>query len=338
MLSSAEIYSYLNGGYSFPDIYKRNFYPASQGGSFTLKAAAMGTAQNARSIEFRLGNTVLGTMNLSGFEAKAATYNNLPLSAIPNGVGSFIIKNLCANGNDRVAVSYMDITYPRLYNFDNQQTFEFELPASTTNRYLEINNFNRGSATPVLYDLTNQRRYVASISSTGVIRFALPYTESTTSYVLLSEDASAITYTGSLQQRNFVNYSANSLQGDYLIISNSALYTPVGGSNPVEQYRLYRSTVTGGGYNAKVYDIDQLEDQFAFGIRRHPLSIRNFLRYSRQSFSTAPKFAFIIGKGVSYQDYRFQQQQYYADRLNLVPTFGYPGSDVLLAAVGTSPY
>ena len=338
MLSSAEIYSSLNGGYSFPDVYKRNFYPATQGGNCTVKAAAMGTAQNARNIEFRLNNNVLATLSLSAFEAKALPSTSVPLTYIPNGVGSFIIKNLSANSNDRVAISYIDITYPRLYNFDNQTSFEFELPASTTNRYLEINNFNRGSATPVLYDLTNQRRYVANISSTGVIRFVLPATGATTSYVLLSEDASAITAPAAMQQRNFVNYSIGSLQGDYLIISNSALYTPVGGSNPVEQYRLYRNSTSGGAFNTKVYDIDQLEDQFAFGIRKHPLSIRNFLRYARQSFSAAPKFAFIIGKGVSYQDYRFLQQQSYADKLNLVPTFGYPGSDVLLAAVGTNPY
>ncbi len=337
MLSSNEIYSYLNSGYSFPEVYKRNFYPYAQG-SCTLKAAAMGTALNARSVEFRLNNNLLGTMNLNTFEAKAQTYTNISLSSIPNGVGSFIIKNLCANANDRIAVSYMDITYPRLFNFDNQTSFEFELPASATGRYLEITNFNRGTVLPVLYDLSNNRRYVADVNAAGIIRFALPYTEAATSYVLVSENASVITNVASMQQRSFINYSAASLQGNYLIISNSALYTPVGGSNPVEQYRLYRSSASGGTYNAKTYDIDQLEDQFAFGIHKHPLSIRNFLRYARQNFSAAPKFAFIIGKGVSYQDYRPQQNQPYADQLNLVPTFGYPGSDVLLSAVGSNPY
>ena len=40
---------------------------------------------------------------------------------------------------------------------------------------------------------------------------------------------------------------------------------------------LYRSSPAGGGYNAKVYDIDQLIDQFAFGIKTHPYSIKNFI-------------------------------------------------------------
>jgi hypothetical protein len=48
----------------------------------------------------------------------------------------------------------------------------------------------------------------------------------------------------------------------------------------------------------KVYDIDQLIDQFAFGIKSHPYSIKNFILYALNNFSTPPKFVFLIGKAL----------------------------------------
>lgn len=138
----------------------------------------------------------------------------------------------------------------------------------------------------------------------------------------------------SLQQENFVNYSLAANQGDYLIISNSALYNNGSGVNNVDLYRAYRSSSTGGGFNAKIYDIDQLVDQFAYGIKKHPLAIKDFIQYVANTFTVKPKYVFLIGKGITYNDYTVNQSGPYADKLNLVPTFGNPASDILLS----SPY
>jgi hypothetical protein len=72
------------------------------------------------------------------------------------------------------------------------------------------------------------------------------------------------------------------------------------GTNPIEAYRTYRSSTAGGSYNAKVYMIDELIDQFSFGIKFHPLSIRNFLRFARANFSSEVKQVFLVGKGLNY--------------------------------------
>ena len=45
-------------------------------------------------------------------------------------------------------------------------------------------------------------------------------------------------------------------------------------------------------YNIKVVDINELVDQFAFGIKKHPFSIKNFLRYSRTHSQKPPKCFF----------------------------------------------
>ena len=110
-----------------------------------------------------------------------------------------------------------------------------------------------------------------------------------------------------MKQRNFINYNLAANQGDYLIISNPRLYQA-----QVVQTRwmitgVYRSSSAGGAYNAKIYEIDELVDQFAFGIKKHPNSVRNFLRWARANFSAAPKFVFMIGHAVVYDQYRYAE-------------------------------
>jgi hypothetical protein len=62
-----------------------------------------------------------------------------------------------------MVVHQIEVTYPRQFNFGMLQ-LEFALPANTTGNYLEITGFDHGGVAPVLYDLTNGKRYVVDIS------------------------------------------------------------------------------------------------------------------------------------------------------------------------------
>ncbi|HKB44504.1 MAG TPA: C25 family cysteine peptidase, partial [Chitinophagaceae bacterium] len=151
--------------------------------------------------------------------------------------------------------------------------------------------------------------------------------------VLVSEDATNVKDVTSLQQRNFVNFNLAANQGNYLIITHPVLTNGSGGTNPIDDYKAYRSSPAGGGYNVKAYMIDELVDQFGLGIKKDPLSIRNFIRWARNHFSTVPiKDVLLIGKGVDYRQYRANESNPNVEKLCLVPTFGEPGSDNLLAA------
>ncbi len=210
--------------------------------------------------------------------------------------------------------------------------FEFKLPANNDGYYLEISDFDYGSVAPVLYDLTFGTRYVGDISQPGLIKFALPATSSETNFVLVSQEASNISTITTGKVRNFVKYSDVANQGNFLIITNQALNVGTNGRKPVDEYQQYRSSVAGGAFNAKVMDIEELTDQFAFGISRHPLSVRNFILYARAKFAQPISNIFLIGRGMTYFEYRTHNTDPLIDRLNLVPTFGYPGSDNLLSA------
>ena len=78
-------------------------------------------------------------------------------------------------------------------------------------------------------------------------------------------------------------------------------------NNPVADYMNYRSSAAGGSYNAQMYDINELTDQFAFGIQKHPLAIRNFFNYARNTYFQKPEFVLLIGRGMAYTEYRSNQ-------------------------------
>jgi len=76
---------------------------------------------------------------------------------------------------------------------------------------------------------------------------------------------------------------------------------------------------------------------FGFGIKKHPSAVRDFIQYANQQFNPAPKYVFIMGRGISYSDYTLNQSNPVAEQLDMVQTFGWPPSDVLLAcAPGTN--
>lgn len=291
------------------------------GGNRTVKVDINGSA---------LINSVLPTMNAAVLENNA-----VPVSALNTAATTLTFTNVSGEPNDRVVVGFFDLQYPRLFNFGAKTNFDFNMPATAQGNYLEISNFNWGSTNPpVLYDLTNNKRYIANTQTAGILKFALPASSFERRLVLVSEDAAAVNNIASVTQKNFIDFRNTANQGDYLIISNTRLFT---GSNPVAQYAQYRSSTAGGSYITKVYDIDELVDQFGFGIKKHPLSVKNFLKYARLHFAVSPKFAFLIGKAVTYNEYRMQQNSSYDDKLNLVPTFGWPASDILLASDDFSP-
>ena len=265
------------------------------------------------------------------------TVRNLPLSLLlsntnlPVGIRG---ENSSNPASDRIIVSTFSVTYPATFNFNSETNFYFELAASAAGNYLVINNFNNNGLEPVLYDINNGRRYLGDINTPGQVKFVLPSSADVVrKFNLMSQHVSAInTISAGISSKTFLNLANAVNQGDYIIISNPALYNNGSGINYVDQYRQYRSSIAGGSYNAKVYDINELTEQFGFGINKHPAAIRDFIRYADQQFTAKPKFVFLIGRAVTYNEYNRNLSNPDIDKLNLVPTFGWPASDILLVA------
>ena len=310
-----------------------NLFPSSNAGAPSpfLRVNATGDALNPRQFEVRVNGNLVATQTMDYFDYVKA---NIPISItdINTGTAALAVKNISPGASDRMVIAKSEVVYAREFNFGGANNFSFELPSNAAGNYLEITGFNYGTLPPILYDLTNGKRYVADIINAPTIRVVLEPSATTRKLIIVTQDAAYPKQVTSLQQRNFINYALPANQGNFLIITHPALLNGSGGSTPVEDYKAYRNSTAGGSHNAKVYMIDQLVDQFGFGIKQHPLSVRNFIRWARNTFTSPVKNVFLIGKGLNYIHNRFYENNPDLPKLSFVPTFGYPSSDNLLAA------
>jgi hypothetical protein len=310
---------------------KSNLYVAGGGPNASIRFGMVGTADDPRTVALTVNGTQVVDTVMNSFNDLLTT-ETVPLSLISSSTATVGYVNNSSVGTDRMVASFYELTYPRQYNFGGQSNFTFQLPARSVGYFLNITNFAiSGSATPVLYDMTNGLRYTGVVSG-GTVSFLLAGTSVASTMVLLNEDPSTVTPVTGLTSKTFENMSVAGNQGNYVVIYNSAL-TNDGtndGVNPVNDYKAYRASPAGGGYDVQTYDINELIDQFGYGIKKDPLSIQNFLRYARNLWSVKPQFVFLLGHGLCYTDYNTYSEQQHnpiADQLDLVPTWGYPASD-----------
>ncbi|OSZ77328.1 hypothetical protein CAP36_13050 [Chitinophagaceae bacterium IBVUCB2] len=297
----------------------------------TFKLNAAGNSLTPRQVEVSINSNPILNQTMDFYDYIKAT-TTVPLANISSGTAAIQIKNASTTANDRMVIAKHQLIYPRIFDFGGNKNFYFELSANPAGNYLEITNFNHNGTAPILYDITNGKRYVVNIDNPLILKVLLLPSASARKLILVSHDASNIAQITTAQQRNFVNLTLAANQGNYLIISHPVLTNGTGGANPVNDYRAYRSSAVGGGFNAKVYMIDELIDQFGFGITKTPLSIRNFLMWARRNFTTGEiKNVFLIGKSVLYYQYRSNRAHADIEKLALIPSFGSPGSDILLS-------
>ena len=316
-----------------------NLFPYTGGGASTptLKWGAVGTADNSRTVEVTANGNQIGDTAMNSFYDAQTTWQ-VPQSAVNTGAVTIGFINQSAVSVDLMVASFCELNYARLFNFGGQSTFPFQLPARASGYLLNITNFalSGTGATPILYDLTNGYRYTAVVSG-STLSFALPGTSATTSFVLVNEDPGIVQNVTGLTPKNFENMSVGGNQGNYIIIANTILYNDGtnDGVNPVNDYKAYRSSVAGGSFNVQIFDINEIIDQFGYGIKKDPLAIQNFLRYARANWGIKPQYVLLMGHGLCYSDYIVlgeQQHNPAADQLDLIPTFGYPASDNKLSA------
>ncbi len=305
-------------------------YPGGPAATFRLNLT--GNAYNERKYRVKINNDSIWGNTLNFLSYEKIEVQNIPLSVLASDSAKIEIKNQSSNQYDRLVVAQYELVYPRIFNFGASSNFEFELQANASGNYLEISNFNHGSVAPVLYDQTNGNRYIGDISNPSLVKFALLPSSVTRKLILISLNPGNIRSVNSFATRNFVNYLSADKQGDFLIITHPSLYTGANGTNPIADYKTYRSSVAGGSFNVNIYETEELVDQFAFGIKKHPASIRNFIRWTRAKYSILPKNILLIGHAVVYPQYRNNESNPDIERMNLVPTFGSPASDNLFSA------
>jgi hypothetical protein len=219
------------------------------------------------------------------------------------------------------------LTYPRNFDVAGLNRFVFSLSPSGGGQLIEFSNFNVTGGAPRLYDVTNKRYYVGDISIAGKSRFYIDPSLSERKLVLIAAGTSVAV--GGLKSINFTNYADGANQGKFIIISHHGYENPANGANQVAAYAAYRASPAGGGYTVVTAFTEDLCDQFAYGVALHPLGIKRFLQYGYNQWAVKPEDVFLLGKGIYYPVYQeYLQNPSQIAISGVVPTFGYPGSDM----------
>lgn len=224
-----------------------------------------------------------------------------------------------AGANDGYAIGGAQLRYPRNFNMSGQGFAKLELPGLVGARYLELANMANGTDA-VVYDLSRNERLTAQ-SDGGVQRVRLLPGSGQRPLVA----ATQVRQVSTLRPHAFVTWEDEPF--DYLIVTHSRL------RSDVQIYDDYRSSAAGGGYRPLIVEIDELYEQFGYGLRYSPLALRNFLHYARQRWGSL-QYVFLMGKGQEYGRVRQPAalQSAVAEGRMLIPSFGLPPSDNLLLA------
>lgn len=221
---------------------------------------------------------------------------------------------------DRTAVAYVKIDYPHTLSLGNTAYYRFMVDDDIQGKTrLDVSNFV-SALPPVLYDVSNNKR-ITVLPSGPLFQMLIPNAGGRKNCVLAAP--SMITNITQISAVNtsgfFTDYLSQNLDSAYIIITHKSLMLEA------QAYAAYRQI---SGYNVLVADIDELYNQYAYGIRKHPLSISFFIKNLADSWN-APQHLLLIGKSVKPNLTRKNGTNF---NTNILPSFGYPSSDTRLAS------
>lgn len=224
------------------------------------------------------------------------------------------------DNQDRYSVSYCQVDYRRDFDFSNQATLFFSLDGSSTKKYLEIKT---GATTPILFDFSRGARQKPELTG-GKARFSLE------PFAGIREFCFADSITGFLKPSYLSKVRFQELVEDetsFILITPAAFHSEAMGPDNISAYASYRESSVGGGYRVAIVEIEDIYNQFGYGISGHPQAIRNFGYYLRRR-GVDIQYILLVGHGLVYPLVRQGGSDQVA--LHHIPCFGHPGSDNLL--------
>ncbi|MBK9109279.1 MAG: hypothetical protein IPM92_13165 [Saprospiraceae bacterium] len=295
-----------------------NYYSDGPDAQILIRITGYGDDNTAHRPAFTVDGVSFGTEIFAGYKIRTKEIL-IPAFELKNEFTLNI--NGEASPEDKLAVSLIELNYPRKFDFNQQRMAHLKIGKSLIRKYLELENFDGGTEI-VIYDITNNI-YLKSIRETnGVYRITIPPSSNDREFVIWNPaEEKPISGLHETEIKSF-----NSGNFNYVILYHPKLESPVNGINYVQEYARYRSSAEGGSYKVALVNIEELYDAFAFGIHTHSLAVKNFSQYVRTIWPDM-KYFLILGKGLEYPYYR--QSGLNTDYF-LVPTFCSPASDISL--------
>jgi hypothetical protein len=309
----------------------------STGIQATVDYSIMGANSNAHPYTIKLDAVPVDSFYFFGYflEKRALNIYNLPING--TAVLSVVPDNDPSNPNNRnyINTGYVRLRYSRQVDFTGE-TFPQTLMVPSFGAKTTLNLSNTGLANPRMYIISGDTiRLINYVNAAGNITAVVP-TLMPEQRMYLMENSSAFSSSGNVKIEpvnrdadptkfaRFNNFLYNGGNADFIIISNKSIWT--GATN----YANYRATK---GYTPLLVDVNELYDQYGWGIRRHPQSIRSFTDFLIDSALVYPKYMLMLGKAIKYLD----AKRGVGYDMNLVPTFGEPASDHMFTSKLNTP-
>lgn len=298
----------------------------------TLEARVMGANANAHPYQLKSGgNVLIDTL----FYAYELVKHNFDITNLPSS-GNFTfqftpLNDLTFPGNlNYMQIAYAKLRYSRSFDF-NGETLPIKLAvnSASTKALLECTNLN--ASAPRIYVMSGDTIKLLLPTLVGGVYKGLVPTSGQEQSCYMLDNSQVFSFSGNATMKSvnvdtdpvkfarFNNFKLTGANSDFLLVSNKSIW------NGALSYAGYRTTK---GYNVLLADIDELYDQFAWGIKKHPLSIRNFCDQLIDNNSVDPRFLLLLGKSVLSQNARSGT----AYGLNLIPTYGEPASDQIFTS------
>jgi hypothetical protein len=307
------------------------------GAFIQIEAQAIGILNNSSHVV----SLLIGTnQNAPDFTFDFPLFNNLEFKTIINSIPSSYLsgKNtltiyykIAGTVPDRIAPTYLKVQYPRLYTTTASGNPTLYINNTNVDKTVNLTSPVRPAMIVDVSDVYNQHLIDYTYLS-GNVNFTIP-----SSVSKLFVQTTLFNLVASIE---LVDLTLPSLTGNYFIIYPSIFQTSA------ENYKQYRSSTNGGGYNADKFSFESLCNIYTYG-EFSSLSIKRFCT-EIINVNTDETYLIILGKGVVASTanwfpatgtvyYRKNPSFYWSNTdfknhfSNLVPTYGQPGSDLMFS-------
>ncbi|MSQ79905.1 MAG: hypothetical protein EXR21_09615 [Flavobacteriaceae bacterium] len=222
---------------------------------------------------------------------------------------------------DNKYISHIEMNYPRKFDMRGQTIWSFSLRGNgSSDIYLNWANSSSTAANGYFYDVENG--YRCQSTNTGSTQQVILPGALADRRVFAADVANQLSLPSAPIPYTFspINTAANY---NYLIISHSKLAT---GANA------YKTNREAAGYKVLVVYADSLYDHFHYG-QHSPMALRNFCNYMVNVPAKKADYLLLIGKGIECNRLLSGGKHNGGIlAIDRVPTWGYPGTDILLSA------
>ncbi len=274
-----------------------------------------------------------------------------PLSSLgeENTSLKFEVVNSLGVPRDEQAISRINIAYPRVPDLEGvslENGFRFTHEFNDIDTLTRYDFENIDGTNPRLYTIGGEPQRIELNQSGNAFPFLLENWDAGLDFECMIVSDESLNLVESFSAVNgsgfFTDFLDQHEDSAMVIITHRLFMTgPNSVASQYEEYREFGSNSLNRNINVVVVDVDELYDQFGYGVPKSGLALRNFARFMLQEWETDPQYLLLLGNSVRTADrnrpqdaaqlpgYRQRPNLY---EQNLVPSVGYPMSDNLISA------